>query len=177
MFSVPDLCHKQTRCCSKMLLHDSGGGEGQVCTQPDRLVQHYTACPVRLFKGISLCCPLFTSDFRYLEITMHVYSSVLFPLLLIKPTRLFSCEIFAFLPHWCMTLTLVLWQVHSVCSVLQVSYILEASELLSTTTSLLRSMEAHSCCDWRTQIRAGWCLVLQSLLRTCWSGLVRITTL
>lgn len=109
MFSVSDLCHKQTRCCSKMLLHDSGGGEGQVCTQSDRLVQHYTACPVRLFKGISCCChdcPLFTSDCRYLEITLHVYSSVLFPLLRVKPTRLFSCEIFAFLPHCCMTLTL-----------------------------------------------------------------------
>lgn len=57
--------------------------------------------------------------------------------------------------------------------VLQVSYILEAFELLSTITSLQKSMEAHLCCDWRTQIRADWCLEPQSRSRTCWSGRVR----
>lgn len=87
----------------------------------------------------------------------------------------YKCVI-GFLFHWllrCVFLSIISLDKFLYSVVLQASYTLEASELLSTITSLPRSMEARSSCDWRTQIRAGWFQELQSPLRTCWSGPVR----
>lgn len=65
---------------------------------------------------------------------------------------------------WQKCVLLILWSdaLTLYCSVLQVSYTSEASELLSTITSLPRSTAARSSSDWRTQIRAGWYRELQS---------------
>lgn len=49
-----------------------------------------------------------------------------------------------------------------------------ASALPCTTTSLPRSMEVASFCDWRIQTRLALCLGQRRILRTCWNGQVRL---